>query len=108
MTSIYGMTGMARDTSRGCLNVAVRDRSGASIDGVVAVLDPPPGLLGYTTLGGYVTTGTTLPYSHVIAFNAVAGPTTITLTKAGYTFPTVTVNVASGDQNTLAIVHSLE
>jgi hypothetical protein len=108
INSIYSVPGVTRDNSRGTLNVAVRDRRGASIDGVTALLDPPPELLGYTQLGGLTLAATTLPYSQVLAFNAPAGPTTVTLSKAGYTFPSITVHVVPGEAATLAIVHSLE
>ena len=107
MTGLYGLVGVARDTERGTLNIAVRDCADNPIEGVVVDISPAPQMAFYQAVDGSPGSGmsTVGPFAHVLAFNAIAGPTRITATKDGVTFVPMDVEVRGGDVNNLVVIH---
>jgi hypothetical protein len=110
MTSFYSAGGVARDTTKGTLNIAVRDCAGQPIGGVTVAVSPAPQQLRYQGDDGtLVNSGATLSkFATAFGFNAEPGINTITATALGYTFAPITVGVGGGSFNTLVVLHAAQ
>jgi hypothetical protein len=108
MTSFYSTASVPRDTTRGTLNISIRDCGGQPVAGVMVSVSPPPAKMLYQADdGSLVTSGETLPkFATVFGVNALAGPNTISVTAPGLTFPPMTVDVGADQFNTLVILHA--
>jgi hypothetical protein len=107
INSVYGSAGVARDTTKGTLNIGLRDCDGNALEGVTVTLDPPPGASTYQADDGTpdpTLTATIGPFAHYIALNAAPGPTRVIAAKDGLRFGELTVDVTE-QASTLAIVH---
>jgi hypothetical protein len=108
MNMFYTAAGVPRDTTKGSLNIAVRDCAGQTVPGVTVVVSPAPQRLLYQADdGALLATGGTQPlFSTVFAVNAQPGINTITATAPELTFAPITVDVGADQFNALAILHA--
>jgi hypothetical protein len=107
--SVYAAAGLARNSTKGTINIAVRECDGTPIEGAVVTVNPPPEKLTYIDAGGVPTTGisgTGPPYTFGLAFNTQPGLTKISASKAGRVFVDQTVFVVGGTM-TIAVVRPL-
>jgi len=115
MSSVYMAAGLPRVATKGTLNIAVRDCSGAFIEGGSVVVDPPPigpeGEYRYQGMDGRPSTTLTTTirrFAHVVVFNAEPGLTRVTAVKDGRTFLDSDVEVLAGSNVTLATVRAVD
>lgn len=108
MGAVYGNAGQTVDTTKGTINLAVRDCAENVIEGVVFDIQPPPGAFMYIDTAGAPTTtlsSTVAPYTSAIAFNAQPGPTHIAASKSGLTFLAMDIVVPAGSAVTYPAFH---
>jgi hypothetical protein len=106
--TVYGAAGATRVATNGTLNVTVRDCNEQPIDGVAVTFTPPPGTMTYTAANGAPSpalTATSPPYDYALGLNAPALPTQVTAVKPGYVFKPLEVDVVSGTQVMIVVMH---
>lgn len=108
MGSVYSANPNPYDLAKGTLNIAVRDCDDNIVEGAAVSVTPAPETLQYIDSGGLPSTqisATVAPYTTAIAFNAIPGPTHITVTKDGVTIYSFDVDTRAGRYVEIPVVH---
>lgn len=107
INSVYTAASVARDTTKGTLNIGARDCDGKPLEGVTFIVEPPPGAATYQGSDGVPDpslTATVGPFAHFIGLNAEPGRTHVTASKDGLRFGELNVDVVA-QTSMLGVVH---
>jgi hypothetical protein len=95
ISTLYLLSGVARNATAGTLGVMVVDCDGTPVTDATVTINPPPAAMVYTDAAGSPSTSVTSTRAKglVYGLNVPAGTVSITASKTGETFLTHYVNV---------------